>query len=420
MSKRTYRAKNIKDVDLEKLISRVEGRRIAVGVDVAKTKFHAALVDEERRIIVNVKWEHPQQTNDFVALIKALPSSLTEVVMEPSGTYGDALRYALLGQDIPVFRVSAKRTHDAKEVYDGVPSKHDAKDAVIIARLRLDGAGQWWPMKNDLEGDLSAALSTLDIFQGQYVQNLNRLEACSARHWPELSAIIDLDTSTVLVLLRDIGGPADVVKNLAKARKLMTNTGGSLLSQEKIDAVIASASATIGVPVCRGEKAALKALAADALRAKKECRRARIRLEKLSSGNATLKSMGEVVGKCTAAVLFSEVGDPLNYKSAAAYEKSAGLNIIEHSSGKHQGRRKISKRGSGMARRWLFLAALRLINQNSVVRAWHERKIAREGGKRKMLSVVAIMRKYIRALWHVAHGAVFDPTLKYDLERLGL
>jgi hypothetical protein len=44
-----------------------------------------------------------------------------EAVMEPSGTYGDVLRYQLLEAGIPVFRVSGKRTHDAREVYDGGP-----------------------------------------------------------------------------------------------------------------------------------------------------------------------------------------------------------------------------------------------------------------------------------------------------------
>lgn len=69
---------------------------------------------------------------------------LIEAVMESSGTYGDVLRHQLLEHGVPVFRVSGKRTHDAAEVYDGVPSLHDAKSAAIIAKPHIDGISAPW------------------------------------------------------------------------------------------------------------------------------------------------------------------------------------------------------------------------------------------------------------------------------------
>ena len=49
--------------------------------------------------------------------------------MEPSGTYGDALRALFVEAGVWVYRISPKRVHDAAEIYDGVPSLHDAKAA---------------------------------------------------------------------------------------------------------------------------------------------------------------------------------------------------------------------------------------------------------------------------------------------------
>ena len=49
------------------------------------------------------------------------------------------------------------------------------------------------------------------------------------------------------------------------------------------------------------------------------------------------------------------------------------LNLKERSSGQHQGQLKITKRGSSVARRWLFFAALR-IAPSGVVRPWFEAK----------------------------------------------
>ena len=66
-------------------------------------------------------------------------------------------------------------------------------------------------------------------------------------------------------------------------------------------------------------------------------------------------------GKTTAAVLYATLGDlgVGAYTSVQALYRAPGLNLREHNSGKKQGRSTITKRGSAVARRWLFLAALR-------------------------------------------------------------
>jgi len=47
-------------------------------------------------------------------------------VMEPSGTYGEGLRGLLYTHKISVFMLSPQRVHGAREVFDGVPSLHNA------------------------------------------------------------------------------------------------------------------------------------------------------------------------------------------------------------------------------------------------------------------------------------------------------
>jgi len=55
--------------------------------------------------------------------------------MEPTGTYGDFLKAQAMGREIAVYVVSPKRCHDAAEIFDGVPSLHDAKATVLLAQL---------------------------------------------------------------------------------------------------------------------------------------------------------------------------------------------------------------------------------------------------------------------------------------------
>ena len=102
------------------------------------------------------------------------------------------------------------------------------------------------------------------------------------------------------------------------------------------------------------------------------------------------------------------------------YQKALGLNLKEKSSGKHQGALHITKRGPGVARLFLYLAALRLVQRDPIVKAWYAKKVARQGGIAKNRAVVAVMRKLAKALWHVAGGATFDSRKLFDVSRLRL
>jgi transposase len=84
------------------------------------------------------------------------------------------------------------------------------------------------------------------------------------------------------------------------------------------------------------------------------------------------------------------------------------MNLKERSSGQHKGQIKITKRGSGPARRDLYLATLRLINHDEIVSTWYEKKVQAQGGRDKLKIVVALMRKLSRALWYVGRGQAFD------------
>ena len=110
----------------------------------------------------------------------------------------------------------------------------------------------------------------------------------------------------------------------------------------------------------------------------------------------------------TTGLLIAEGLDPRAYANSGSYCKALGLNLKERSSGQHKGQLKITKRGSGSARRDLYLATLRLIQRNEIVKTWFENKVKSNGGRNKQRIVVALMRKLSRALWYVARGQAFD------------
>ncbi len=100
-----------------------------------------------------------------------------EVVMEPSGTYGDPLLWQLRQAGVALYRVSPKRVHDAAEVFDGVPSLHDAKAAELIGRRPLHAASEPWQEPSAQRREVMAELTQLRICKSHYHAELNRLEA---------------------------------------------------------------------------------------------------------------------------------------------------------------------------------------------------------------------------------------------------
>ena len=421
MKKRSYRSVSVKVVDTKQLCQELAWKRVVVGTDVAKEKFMAVLMTEDQQVGSTVRWNHPKETPLLIGLLVELKNSGAEieVVMESTGSYGVAFQYALRKVGIPIYQMGAKRVHDAAEVYDGVPSKHDPKDAAIIAKLHLDGLSKPWPAPSDEQRELGAAVAIMRVFQEQASIQVSRLEGLLAMYWPELPRELELGSAAMSRLILKFGTPAEVSKREDEARKMMRRMCCPAEWEKKIERVIESAKTSLGVPPVAGELEALQTLVMDMNRAQRSYRQRRKVVQEMGQQNEAARNMSTVLGKTTAAVIVSEVGDPRDYSSASAYMKAAGLNLKERSSGEHKGQVKITKRGSGVARQYEYFTVLRLIFRDAVVKAWYLRKVERDGGV-KMKAIVAIMRKLHRALWYVARGALFDSTKLFDVRRLGL
>ena len=422
MAKRRYRSVPVKSFDWSGLCAKCVDKRVIVGVDVAKVDQFAAVMLPDLTVLVTVRWQQPYEQQFFVGFVGDLAEHAADVavVMEPSGVYGDTIRHAVLEQGVEVYRVSPKRAHDAAEVYDGVPSRHDAKAAAIIAKLHIDGASEKWPMRTDHERRLHAKLRVLAVYSKEYKRNRDRLESLLSRYWPELPHHLVLGSATMLELLQVYPDPVLLAQASADATALMKRVGGRFLDESKVQAVVRCSRSTVGVPMLDGESELIQVVAVEARRHQQLVRRVERDIAALVGENEVTRSMQAMVGKTTAAVLVAAVGSPTRYHSAAAYQKAFGLNLKEQTSGTKKGGLHLTKRGPGIARLFLYMAALRFIQRDRVVRAWYGRKVRRQGGNAKVKAVVAVMRKLSLALWHVGQGAEFDAAKLFDVSRLNL
>lgn len=223
---------------------------------------------------------------------------------------------------------------------------------------------------------------------------------------------------SALQLLRTFPNPATAAKAPEEVAKLLRETSRGRLSEEAMQGVIEDAQKTLGVPMVPEEEQYLQTLAQHLLESRGAIQDMDKKFREMAKTDAVLERLSRWMGAYSAAVIVSHV-NPLQYDSVRKLEKGCGLNMREESSGQTSGPVSITKRGSPLARQVLFLFAMRVIQESSVVRAWYEGRAGYKAGA-KSRAVVAVMRKLVKAMFHVARGADFDETKLFDVKRLKL
>lgn len=238
MRNRAYRSTAVKQVIVADVASRLAPGPVWVGVDVGKMHSLCVVRDGVGHFERPWKVQCPGEVRLLVAKLQELAAQRPLVVaMESTGTYGDALRQALGQAGLELRRVSGKAASDYAEIFDGVPSAHDGKDAAVVAELTAIGKSSAWPLTTPTarEAEMTAEVSWLETQQGILQLWLGRLEGLLARHWPEATRLLALRSGTLLRLLAEYGGPAALAADPQAAAQL-AKWGGDFLKAEKIQA----------------------------------------------------------------------------------------------------------------------------------------------------------------------------------------
>lgn len=400
--RKAYRAARVNHVDWQKLSSGRDGQRVVLGMDIGKYDLLGVARWPDGRFERPWRGENPGDMAAWTKLLQTVRQGRELVVaLEPSGVYGDAFRQAVQAIGVPLVRISPKAAHDYAEVFDGVPSQHDGKDAAVVAELAAHGKGSPWPYQpaSAWEQELGYWVATMEVQRRIAMMGLSRLEGLLARHWPEATRILQLSSITLLRVLVRYGSPARLADD-AKARERLTRWGGHYLRPEKVTRLLESARTTLGVRPGAWEERRLREEAERALAGDRGFKRSQRHLRRLAKGHPVIQAQARAVGVPTACVLWHCLGDARNYHCAAAYRKAMGLNLTERSSGTYQSALRISKRGQPQVRHWLYLASIRLVQQAGV-QQWYRGKKAKDGTAAKR-ALVAVMRKLALALYHLA------------------
>ncbi len=294
---RAYQSTSVNKVDWNRTNRPEEQQVVHVGLDIGKFELMSVLRWPDGSFERPWRVKNPDEILSLVDLLcRVHESHQLTVAMEPTGTYGDAVRQALDDAELCVHRVSPKASHDYAEVFDGVPSQHDGKDAAVIAELSALGKSGSWRYESPslIDQEMSYWVDWMDAHRRQKAMWVGRLESLLARHWPEATRLLKLSSSTLLRVLEHYGGPA-ALGNDKEAITQVKTWGGHRLTLSKVGQFVWEAQTSMGVrqgtiDVQRMQQYARQARAAD-----NEIKTSGQHLKRLSKGNHVLEVQGAAI-----------------------------------------------------------------------------------------------------------------------------
>lgn len=422
--KRTYRTIPVEQIDLARAVTEVggHGARAIVTIDIAKTKMVAGIADSDGEMHRLFRFSHPKETGRFLDLLKGLMAAGLQVepVTEATGTYGDALRHQMEKLGLVVYRVDGKRVHDAARIYDGVPSHHDAKSCVLLAKLHREKVSAPWRQRSDDQREARVLLKERELFAAPLTKIHGQLEGMLAGLWPEILPLVEQSRTWHLRVLAEFPTAAHAVGKEAAVRKLLQAAGRGKLSAERVEEVIAATRATLAESATDSESRLIRVMANEALSLAIKMHDVDRRIKEFAktAGPDSVRHLATAFGPALATAVLGHLGDPGTYIAPRAIVKAIGLNLAVTESGETDGKPHITKHGPPLVRKYLFLAALRAIQVSPIVRAWFNARTCRKVSPFR--AIVAVMRKLASAMGHVARGTPLDYTRLFDAKKLGL
>lgn len=396
--------------NIERKYDRVKGA-LVVGVDIAKSEHVAAFFVSGKGVVGKVKFKN--DLGGFQHLVRAIDAfcgrmGIEKVVLglEPTAHYWKALAYWWEDHRGPLVLVNPMNTKRAKELEDNSPLKTDMKDAGVIAWLISEGKylecrlprGKYAVLR-DLVGQRARC--------GDHEARLvNQLRQTVDRIFPELDEVFAnfMSVSCRKFLLKY--ADPEIVSKLSskKLSQELRRWSGGRYGLERAQQLIELATKSIGI---REGKTAPKAeirrlvIQLNALREERKVIESEIHncLKELPGAKLLLTIPG--FGDWTVATILSRTGDLRNYRHPDQVLKLAGLNLYEISSGKHKGRIRITKRGSGLLRKILYMAAFKACRKTSVFHPYYQRLT--QSGNTTTSASVSLMRKLLRISWAISN-----------------
>lgn len=328
--------------------------RVAIGIDISSEKFDVCLstMTKEGEVIVGVSAEFPNTMSGFRKLSKWVDKVNKEkklpliYLMEATGSYHEELAYYLHQRECQVIIVLPSKSKKYMQSLS-IKSKTDKVDAKNLARFALERKHDLWQPPTETFRKLRDLTREREVHVKLRTEAKNRLTAANVSY--------DKDKGTLKRIEKDIKHHDSQVKAIEAAIKELIDKDPDI-----------------------GERV---------------------------KNITTIKGVSLI----TAATVIAETNGFENFENYKQLTSYAGLDVVLNSSGKHEGKSRISKKGNSHIRSGLYMPAVAIITYNEKLGALYRRLVNK--GKNGKVALMAVVRKtliLIYTLW--MKNCPYDPN----------
>lgn len=394
-------------------INQVQENTMVIGIDIASEVHYARAFDWRGIELGNVisfdnRLEGFEKFKLWVQTLAAKYQK--EAVLlgaEPTGHYWFALADYVKENDMRLVLVNPFHVKRSKELDDNHPTKNDRKDPKTIAKLVIEGRYIEPYIPEGVYAELRIATTNRDRVVKEMNTIKNRIERWLSIYFPEYKEVFGSYYGVAsLIVLSNAPLPYEVLALKAEGinalwREKKLRAVGMKRANRLYDAAQRSIGKKDGSQMAKLE---IAMLLEDYHRKKDQYEQLSEVIETLCFQIPEVEKLLKIkgVGLATVAGFFAEVGDIKRFDSPKQIQKLAGLAIRENSSGKHQGKTGISKRGRKRLRAILFQVILPLVAKNEAFKELHHYYITRDQNPlKKKQSLIALCCKLIRIIYGI-------------------
>lgn len=323
---------------------------------------------------------------------------------ESTGTYGEPFKNFMRDKEVKLVQVNPFHTKRLKEVIDNSPGKTDKKDPRVIASLiRLGHTLSLITPKGEF-AELRELIWARERRIKERTAHINIIESLMFKIFPEFSKIFkDFLAKTAIYLIERYTAP-DKLKDieLNELSQILKRVSRGKFGEHQAKCLLCAANNSLGTRegfesilmeikyIMRQIKTANEFIS----ELEKEIE---YKVAKIPYSQRLLSIKG--IGLITVAGIIGEVGDFKSFNTQHEIMKLAGLDLYEISSGRHKGKKRISKRGRPLLRKILYFAALNTIRKGGIFHSYYKRLV--EKGKEKMKAIIAVARKLFKVIFAI-------------------
>jgi len=332
---------------------------------------------------------------------------LEEVVIgfESTGPYAEPLFHYLRKKPAMLVQINPMHSKRVKELTGNSPNKTDTKDPRVIADVISLGHALTLVVPEGAAAHLRRLTQARERAIKSRTAMVNQLQHLLFVIFPEFLKIFkNISTKSAMYLIKNHPSPESITSaGLESLTEILRKVSRYQLTHGRIKELFEAAKRSIGID--EGKESILMEIEHLASNiAHERCfideleKQMAKHLDQIPYSHSILSIKG--VGLITVAGLIGEVGDFKKFHTISEMMKLAGLDLFEVSSGKHRGKRRISKRGRSLMRKLLYFAAINVVKSHGIMHEQYQEMLNR--GMVKMKALVAISRKLLGLIFALA------------------